>query len=237
MEGFLNRGKGFQTSYVYNEIKRRIITLELKPGEIIEEKRLMAELEVGRTPIREALLMLKNEDLIVSLPNKSSYVKELTLKDVKDLSESLMAIEKLVTALAAQRMTPEIIGEIKKAEGEVEKAVGKKKHWEIETENRRFHQLIARACDNRYLYSIHENLRNQISRLSYLAFSKDMENSFSLDNHLKKIVDDHRQLIRYLEHKDAQRAGELSLDHIRLFQDRMAFYLSRYFNESIMKDI
>jgi DNA-binding GntR family transcriptional regulator len=226
----LKREKGFHTSYVYDEIKRRIITLDLKPGEIIDEKKLMIELEVGRTPIREALLMLKNENLIVSLPNKSSYVKELTLKDVKDLSESLMSIEKLVTALAAQRMSPGHLEEIKKAEEEVERAVGQKRHWEIETQNRKFHQLISKACDNGYLFSIHENLRNQISRLSYLAFSKDMENSFSLDHHLNKIVDQHRKLIRCLEKRDSEKAGDLSLEHIRLFQNRITIYLSHYFN-------
>jgi len=229
MEDPLNKGKGFQTSYVYNEIKRRIITLELKPGEIIEEKKLMAELGVGRTPIREALLMLKNEDLIVSLPNKSSYIKELTLRDVKDLSESLMSIEKLVTALAAQRMSPDLLEEIKRVEQEIERAVQQKNHWEIESQNRKFHQLISKACDNRYLFSIHENLRNQISRLSYMAFSKDMENSLSLDNHLSKIVDHHREIIRCLERQDSARAGELSLDHIRLFQNRITIYLSHYF--------
>jgi DNA-binding GntR family transcriptional regulator len=225
----LNKGKGFQASYVYNEIKRRIITLELKPGEIIAEKKLMSELGVGRTPIREALLMLKNENLIVSLPNKSSYVKELTLKDVKDLSESLMSIEKLVTALAAQRIRPDVLEEVKKAEREVEKAVEEKKHWEIETQNRTFHQLISKGCDNGYLFSIHENLRNQISRLSYLAFSKDMENSLSLDNHLNKIVDHHRKIIRCLEQRDSERAGELSIEHLRLFQNRITIFLSHYF--------
>ena len=227
----MKREKGFHTSYVYDEIKRRIITLEIKPGEIIDEKKMMAEMEVGRTPFREALLMLKNENLVVSLPNKSSYVKELTLKDVKDISESLMAIEKLVTTLAAQRVVPEIMEEIRRAEEEVERVVEQKKHWEIETQNRKFHQWIARACDNNYLFSIHENLRNQISRLSYLAFSRDMENSLSLDNHLNKIVDQHRKLIRCLEKKDSEKAGELSIEHLRLFQNRITIYLSHYFSE------
>jgi DNA-binding GntR family transcriptional regulator len=227
----LKREKGFHVSYVYDEIKRRIITLELKPGEVIDEKKLMVELEVGRTPIREAILMLKNENLIISFPNKSSYVKELTLKDVKDLSESLMAIEKLVTTLAAQRVTPEILEKIKRAEAKVEGAVEQKDHWEIESQNRQFHQLISEACDNKFLFSVHENLRNQISRLSYLAFSKDMENSLSLDNHLSKIVDQHRKLIRCLEKKDSEKAGELSIEHIRLFQNRITIYLSHYFSE------
>jgi DNA-binding GntR family transcriptional regulator len=226
----LKREKGFHVSYVYDEIKRRIITLDLKPGEVIDEKKLMIELEVGRTPIREAILMLKNENLIISFPNKSSYVKELTLKDVKDLSESLMAIEKLVTTLAAQRVTPKILEKIKKSESEVEEAVEQKDHWKIESRNRNFHQLISEACDNTFLFSVHENLRNQISRLSYLAFSKDMENNLSLDNHLSKIVDQHRKLIRCLEKKDSEKAGELSIDHILLFQNRITIYLSHYFS-------
>ena len=59
------------------------------------------ELGVGRTPVREALLMLKNADWIVSLPNKSAYVKEISLKDIKDLFESLAFVERQVSCLAA----------------------------------------------------------------------------------------------------------------------------------------
>jgi DNA-binding GntR family transcriptional regulator len=229
MRSYLKKEKGFQTINVYNEIKRRIITLELKPGEIINEKRLMSELKVGRTPVREALLILKNESLIVSNPNRSAYVKELTLKDVKDLSESLIGIERLVTVLAAQRISLEMLQEVRKVAGEVETAVAEKNHWEIESRNRKLHQLIAKACENRYLFSIHENLRNEISRLSYLAFSKDMENSLSLDAHLSKIVEHHREIIRCLETKDSERAGDLSVEHLKLFQNRIMLYLSHYF--------
>ncbi len=225
----MKKGKGFQTISVYNEIKRRIITLEFKPGEVVDEKRLMSELKVGRTPVREALLMLRNQNLIVSNPNRSAYVKELTLKDVKDLSESLMGVERLVTALAAQRISPELLQEIKKMEERVEVAVAQRNHWEIESRNRDLHQLIAKACGNGYLFSIHENLRNEISRLSYLAFSKDMENSMSLDTHLNKIVEQHREIIQCLENKDSERAGDLSAEHIKLFQSRIMLYLSHYF--------
>jgi len=226
----LKKGKGFQATNVYDEIKRRIITLELKPGEIIDEKRLMSGLEVGRTPIREALLMLKNENLIVSNPNKSAYVKELTLKDVKDLSEALMNIEKLTASLAAQRITPEGLNEIKKMGKEIERVVNRKDYWEIESQNRVFHQLIAKACGNRYLISIHENLRNEISRLSYLAFSKDFNNKPTLDEHFNKVIDHHREMIACLEKKDAERLGDLAVDHIRLFQNRITLYLSQYFS-------
>jgi DNA-binding GntR family transcriptional regulator len=227
MKNFFKK-KGFQTINAYNEIKRRIITLELRPGEVIDEKKLMLELKVGRTPVREAILILKNQNLIVSTPNKSAYVKELTLKDARDLSESLMGIEKLVTILAAQRISPDLLQEVKEAEKKLEKAVAEKNYWEIESKNRQFHQIIAKASDNPYLLSIHENLREEISRLSYLAFSKNIGNTFSLLDHLNKIITQHREIIQCLEKKDSYRAGELSEEHIKLFQKRISLYFSNF---------
>ena len=60
-------GRGYMARDVYSRIKRKIIKLELQPGEIINEKNLENELGVGRTPIREALLTLKVEKFIEGL--------------------------------------------------------------------------------------------------------------------------------------------------------------------------
>lgn len=225
----MKKGKGFQTIRVYNEIKRRIITLEFKPGDVIDEKQIMKELNVGRTPIREAILMLKAQNLVVGTPNKSTYVKELSIIEVRDLSEALMGIEKFITSLAAQRITGELIKELENKEKEIEKAIERKNYWEIEDKNREFHKIIATACNNRNLFTIHENIRNEVSRLSYLAFSKDMENDMSLDLHFKKIKEQHKKIIRALKKRDHEQAGNLAWEHIKLFQKRIMIYMSRYF--------
>ena len=217
--------KGYHTLNVYNEIKRRIITLDLKPGEILEEKHLAEELKVGRTPVREALLMLKNGDWIISLPNKSAYVKEMSLKDIKDLFESLALIEKQTACLAAQRMTPELLSKIREAHRETAEAVSGRDIWEIESHNQRFHQLIAEGSDNQYLISIHRDLRNKAERLAYLSIGRDFENSTTLDDHLKKLCQDHQEIVLCLEKKDGDRLGKLSTDHVVLFQNRIINYL------------
>jgi len=224
----LKKGKkGYHALAVYNEIKRRIITLNLKPGEILEEKHLAEELRVGRTPVREALLLLKNGDWIVSLPNKSAYVKEMSLKDVKDLFESLALIEKQTACLAAQRITPELLKEIQNAHRETTAAVSKKDIWDIESHNQRFHQLIAEGSDNRYLVSIHRDLRNKAERLAYLSIGRDFENSTTLDEHLKLLCQDHQDIVLCLEKKDVDMLGKLSSNHVILFQNRIINYLTQ----------
>ena len=88
---------------IYDIIKRKIITLELKPGEHISEKQLENELGTGRTPIREAILMLKAENLLDSQPNQAPYIKDITLKDVRDFFVAFIEIDKFVMKLAAQK--------------------------------------------------------------------------------------------------------------------------------------
>jgi DNA-binding GntR family transcriptional regulator len=221
----MNKRKGFQSSDVYGEIRRRILTLELKPGEIIDEKKLRSELKVGKTPFREAVLTLKNENLIVSLPNRSSYVKELTLMDGKDLLESLLGIEKLVSTLAIQRITPDKIEEIEKMEKKINEAIKRQDFAKIESENLRFHQLIAEGSNNQYLSSIYDHLRSKVSRLSYLAFNKEFENKENLKIHFAKVIDQHREMIVCLKKKDAQRMEELIVGHTKLLQARIVFCL------------
>jgi len=220
--------KGYQTLRVYEEIKRRIITLNLKPGEVLEEKKLGAELGVGRTPVREALLLLKNENLIESQPNKTAYVKEMNLKNIKDLFESLTNIEKLTGCLAAQRITPEELKEIEKTEEDLNKALSRRDFWEIESKNQRFHQMIAKASDNEYLISIHKNLRTQAERISYLAISREWENGPALNEHLEKIKEHHEAIVRCLRERDFESMEKLSIEHVKLFQNRIMLYLQRY---------
>ena len=222
----MNGRKGYQTLEVYYEIKRRIISLELRPGQTMEEKRMADELGVGRTPVREALLMLKNADWIVSLPNKSAYVKELSLKDIRDLFESLAVVERQVSCLAAQRIRPEALENVKRAERETAAAVAHRDIWAIESCNQRFHQLIAEASDNQYLASIHRDLRSKAERLAYLSIGRDVEKGATLEEHLRKLKQDHREIVSCLETRDVERLEKLSIEHIWLFQNRIVTFLS-----------
>jgi len=221
--------RGYQTQDVYNRIKRKIITLELKPGEILREKELEKDLGVGRTPIREALLLLKAENMIASNPNEAPYVTEITLKGVRDFFIPFMAIEKIVARLAAQKVIPSDMRNIKKLSDVVNKAIKMRDYLNIWSDNRKLHTLIAQASDNEYIISIHENLRNQSERLAYLAISEELQNNVTLEEHLRKMARQHQEIISSLENNDVKGTEALAEEHVKLFQRRIMMYLQSTF--------
>jgi len=66
---------------IYSEIKRRIVFLDYRPGQILYTKQLMEEFGVSLTPIREVLICLEAEELVYMVPNRGAYVREVSFKD------------------------------------------------------------------------------------------------------------------------------------------------------------
>ena len=221
----LNLKRGNNTFQAYELLKKKIITLEIKPGEHLDEKGLMKELKIGRTPLREAILLLKNEKLIEGQPNKSSFVKEITFKGVKDLLETLLIIERDATCLAAQRVSPQQIAELKTLQKRIEKAIEAKNFWEITSCNLEFHFLISSASDNEFIIQFHRITRNAAERLSYLSVSHEIQGTLSLVEHIYSISKEHQELLSGLETHDVHRIENLSIEHIKHFQDRILNYL------------
>lgn len=90
----------------YSLIKERIITTRMKPGSVIDETALAADLHLGRTPIREACKRLEGEKLVVVLPRRGMYVAEVTLSHLRELQEVRLELEALCARLAVERATP-----------------------------------------------------------------------------------------------------------------------------------
>ena len=87
----------------YYLIRQRIITLELPPMSPIDEQALMEELQLGRTPIREALQRLAAENLVSIVPRRGMFVADISLTDLQQVFELRMMLEGFCARLAAQR--------------------------------------------------------------------------------------------------------------------------------------
>ena len=217
--------KGYQTLEVYNEIKRKIVTLELEPGATIDVRKLEKELGIGRTPIREAILQLKADNLVESQPNKPIYIKEFTVKMVRDLFEAYIPIKKSIAALAAQRVNPEMMSLIERVFEDHKQAIREKDYWRIHGCNRDFHQLIAKSTDNQYLIFIHEQYSSQIERLEYLVFSHEIQNNAPLEVFFQQTVKEHAKMVACLKEHDSPGMEQLSDEHFRIFQKRLLAYM------------
>ena len=92
---------------VFNTLRNAILRGDLKPGERLMEMHLANKLGVSRTPIREAIRMLEQEGLAVTIPRKGAQVAKMTEKDLQDVLEIRDSLDELAVSMACKRMTPE----------------------------------------------------------------------------------------------------------------------------------
>ncbi|WP_423183819.1 GntR family transcriptional regulator [Arthrobacter sp. NyZ413] len=91
----------------YKVIADRIITLDIRPNEAINESQLSKEMQMGRTPIREALKQLESERLVVTQTRKGSFAAPIKLTDLLEVAQIRQALEPLAAELAAENVRPE----------------------------------------------------------------------------------------------------------------------------------
>lgn len=95
------------TDLAYEQLEEAIITLRIPPGSVISELTLSEMLDIGRTPIREAIQRLAREHLLLVLPQRGLLVPEIDLKKQLKLLETRREVERLICRSAARRATPE----------------------------------------------------------------------------------------------------------------------------------
>ncbi|MGV9801965.1 GntR family transcriptional regulator [Mycobacterium sp. NPDC003449] len=91
----------------YVSLKRDIIRCKLRPGEVIVESSLASDYGMSKTPIREAINLLRREGLVVVMPRKGTFVKSIDVNDIQDTYRLRLLLEPEAAALAAKRGSPE----------------------------------------------------------------------------------------------------------------------------------
>ncbi|CAI2414196.1 DNA-binding transcriptional regulator CsiR [Serratia liquefaciens] len=89
----------------YRRFKQALVTLSYKPGEYLNTAQVMSELDMGRTPINQAIHRLANEGLLQVIPRKGVMVAPLSMDDALELIEVRLANEMLCMRLASKRIT------------------------------------------------------------------------------------------------------------------------------------
>ena len=105
---------------IYHSIRMDIISQKLKPGQYISEDELAKQYNMSRTPIREILIRLAQEDLIRIIPNKGIFVYELTKRDMDEILEIRLILESAAAKTAAENITDEKINKLDKIENQLD---------------------------------------------------------------------------------------------------------------------
>lgn len=90
----------------YHRLEEAIVTLSLRPGAILTEAQLIELVEVGRTPVREALIRLAQQGLVDILPRKGVVVTDINAIDIMSALDAREVLERLIASDAAKRASP-----------------------------------------------------------------------------------------------------------------------------------
>ena len=218
--------RGTGAAYAYETLRREILGLELEPGQDLDEAGLVARLGLSRTPVREALIRLAADELVVLLPNRGAKVAPLDLADTPRYIEALDLAQRAVHRFAALRRTEDDLAGIEEARDAFEASVAGSDAMEMTERNRDFHAAVAEAARNRYLAGHYVRLLDQGMRLLRIPFAYDPAGD-GADTHIAKIVDDHRRITDAIAAQDADRADALGHEHAELFQSRLMMFLQQ----------
>jgi DNA-binding GntR family transcriptional regulator len=189
---------------IYEILKQAIVSGEIKPGEILNEAELAQKYATGKTPTREALLLLTHENLLEALPRVGYSVARLTTKDLLEIYALRILLETEAIGLAAERISPEEIANLEannRQEAELFAKTSSRMTAAAYRLNIEFHQIIARASGNTRLAKMIESLIN------------DLERALSFDPYIADPAQ-HLEIITSLKSRDKAWAQEAMKAHL-----------------------
>jgi len=194
------------TEMVADEVRARIVDGRIRLGAGLSENGIAAELGISKTPVREALLQLKQEGLVEVQPQRGTYVFRLAPEQVVMLSELREVLETTAirSAIArngqalAARMS-EIFGEMKDAYDADDKVAYRKLDGD-------YHEAIIELCGNPYI-------RNAYRQISFCVAA--LRSRLSIEAQLNKLsLADHREMLRLIKARDVPALQRLLRAHI-----------------------
>ena len=191
---------------VFNTLREAILKGELKPGERLMELQLASKLGVSRTPIREAIRMLEQEGLAVTIPRKGAEVAKMTEKDMNDVLQVRDALDELAASIACEQITEEELSELRRTMLEFEEYTKTGDVKRIAEADVKFHDIIYKATRNSKLVNILNNLREQMYRYR-VEYLKD-ERSYPV------LVKEHSEIVEGLSKKDKERVTAAMHAHV-----------------------
>lgn len=225
------RIKGTGARFAYETLRDEILSLKLAPGQLLDETTFAERFAMSRSPVREALIRLAGEGLVVTLANRSTIVAPIDVQSFPKYVEALDIAQRMNTRLAAELRTEDDLIRIADAQKAFEAAVKRGDHLEMSEANKQFHMSIAVAGRNSYLSAFYERLLDQGRRMLHLHFDY-LERTH--DGML--LTDEHIAMLDAIRARDIDRADALAHSHTRQFRDNFLRFMQENYASAMPLD-
>lgn len=193
----------------YYRIRELIVTLELPPGSLVSERELMELLDLGRTPVREALRTLARERLVDVYPRRGMFVSPVDVGDLAGLSEVRTTLEPHAARLAAERATDDERAEL---DGLLVELGGPATHDErsLIDLDQRIHRHVYHCAHNTFLEATLNEYYMLTLRIWFLVLDRVVR--------LEDAIQEHRDILEAIRDRDPARAEAVMRRHVEGFE-------------------
>jgi DNA-binding GntR family transcriptional regulator len=191
----------------YVAIRERIVSLELPPGSLIDERLLVESLGIGRTPVREALRRLAQEQLVDVFPRRGMFVTKVDVRDLARISEVRAILEPEAARLAAERATDEERDELAALGDRIKRGA------DLMALDEQIHHAVYAAAHNDLLEKTLRELYVLALRIWMIALDRAQD--------LEDAVEAHRDLIHEIVVGNGDGAAEVMRAHVEGFEQAM----------------
>lgn len=184
-------------------VRQRIYSRELEPGSWIDEMKMVEELGISRTPLREALKVLAAEGLITMKVRRGAYVTEVSEKDLRDVYHLLALLESDAAAAVAQHGTHAQLQELLDVHRQLENAVhDANRFFQI---NEHFHLQLLTLCGNRFLLQTVTDLRKVMKLNRHMSLFRQ--------GRIQDSLQEHSVLMRHIQDRNPEAARQAMRAH------------------------
>src|ERR1700733_8080402 len=205
--------RGLLADRAYHELRDRLVTLRIAPGAPIDEDLIGRELEMGRTPVPEAIKPLALENLVSVSPRRGTFASEINITDLAHISDVRAHLESHAAYRAAERITEVQRAEMQGLLEELHASRGADDLESLMELDTRVHRFIYRCAGNPFLEETLDRYYNLSLRIWYLVIDRLP--------HLFARVHEHQDALHAISAGDADRARDIIARHIATFEQEI----------------
>jgi DNA-binding GntR family transcriptional regulator len=205
----------------YQAIRQKIIYSDLEPGKKISEKGLEEMLNIGRTPIREALIQLRQQELVYTIPQSGTYIALIDLASAKNARFVREHIERQIMIECCAKLTRETRKVLETIIKEQEKATNANDRRAYFQTDNLFHKACFEIAGRQEIWNWLADHNIHLERFRWLRISIE-------DINLKILNTQHNRLLESLVNKDVEEANFLTAVHLHLMLDEQEIVVNKY---------
>lgn len=200
--------------YAYQILKENILYLELKPGEELKEAKIAEALQMSRTPIREAIILLKHDKLIETFPQSGTFVTKIDEKKFKYGRMLRVFVETKILEMSCVNMTEEYRERLKQNMEQQEYVLKTSRNYrEFRRLDKEFHEIIAEGAQYSEFLEVMTNNFYDYIRIRELNFKNILKDDIMYEGH--------RRIYEVIKNRTPEKAEEAIQKHYSIVAQRV----------------